>query len=60
MRNRDGTSFQMREFVKDHSCMAETGSDIRQASNWIIGQHIKSKCRGMSQTYKPKEIIEEV
>lgn len=58
---RDSTSFQIRKFVKDHSCLTETrDKEHRHANSWLIGQLIKSKCQGMNRTYKPKEIIEDV
>lgn len=60
-RYRDNTSFQIRKLVKDHTCSIESRYNVhRQASSWVIGQHMKSKCQGTDRTYKPKEIIEEV
>ena len=58
---RNSTSFQIRKFVKDHSCSKKARGKVhRQASSWIIGQHIKSKCQGSNEAYKPREIIEDI
>ncbi|KAL5574343.1 hypothetical protein UlMin_023940 [Ulmus minor] len=55
---RDSTSFIIRKLVKDHTCSVET-RDHRQASFWVIAQHLRSKYEGMDQAFelKPKDII---
>lgn len=58
----DSTSFEIRKFVKDHSCLTRTRNceHHRQASSSFVGQYIKSKYQGTNRTYKPREIIEDM
>lgn len=58
----DSGSFEIRKFVKDHSCSTRTRNSgrHRQAGSWFIGQYIKSKYQGTNRTYDPREIIDDM
>ncbi|KAK3194115.1 hypothetical protein Dsin_025425 [Dipteronia sinensis] len=58
---KDCESFCVRKYQSEHTCSLDTlHFDHRQASSKLIGHCIKSKFEGASQSYRPKDIIEDM
>ncbi|KAK3200582.1 hypothetical protein Dsin_023997 [Dipteronia sinensis] len=57
----DCESFRVRKYQPEHTCSLDTlHFDHRQTSSKLIGHCIKSKFEGTSQSYRPKDIIEDI
>ena len=56
------TYFEVRKFDDEHSCSLDAiHHDHRQASSSLIGQYVKSKFEGRTNSiYRPRDIIDDV
>ena len=49
------------KFVKEHTCVVDYKRvGHRQATSWVIGDCLKNRYIAHSQTFKPKNIVDDV